>query len=421
MAIWMVLLCHIFFGWAVAAGAYARIPNALQQAIAHGWLGVDLFFVLSGFLITGILLDSRERSHYFRNFYARRFLRIMPLYFSVIFVFLLCYRHSWPYFALSTVFAANLAHIFGISVPHGPGVLWSLAVEEHFYLLWPVLVYVLDRRRLAILAGAIIVATPIARGIAVAHGMPVDAAVYVYSWFRFDGLALGGLLAIAIRSPKATQTNLFRLAGGCVALSALITIVGSFFGLNHKGALGTALRFNQAQFLFAALLLVAFAYRGTPWTAFLRTSIARKTGDLSYCIYLIHLAIGDGFQALAYRFGVNTDAVFGGLGAVLVRGAFIVCASYGIAMLSKKYLEDPFLRLKRYFAEPSAVPASALALANASGVPGSPVPSPVPSPVAAPSLALNSQPLVAEADATASSPLATMLPAQGFHRSTSRQ
>jgi peptidoglycan/LPS O-acetylase OafA/YrhL len=349
IAIWMVLVCHIFYGWTVPEGTFARIPGVLLQTIAHGWLGVDLFFVLSGFLITGILLDSRSKDNYFRNFYARRFLRIMPLYFSVVFAFLVFYRHAWPYFLLSTFFAANLAHIFGIAVPHGPAILWSLAVEEHFYFLWPVLVYLLDRRKLAALAASIIVVTPIARGIATAHGMPVDSAVYVYSWFRFDGLALGALLAIWVRSPKANRVNSYWLAAGFVSLSILITVIGSFFGLMQRGALGTALRFNQAQFPFAAFLLMALTFSGTRWTRLLRTGLARASGDLSYCIYLVHLAIGDGFDAIARGLNLNPIGVFGGLGTVIVRGVFMIAMSFTIAILSKKYLEGPFLRLKRYF------------------------------------------------------------------------
>lgn len=319
-----------------------------MQLIQHGWLGVDLFFVLSGFLITGILLDSKSKAHYFRNFYARRFLRIMPLYFVIVFICLIFYFRSWQYFALSTFFAANLAHLFGVAVPHGPGVLWSLAVEEHFYLLWPFLVYLLDRRRLAILATLIVLLTPVARGLAIAHGMPVDAAVYVYSWFRFDGLALGALLAIWMRSPQANRVNSFRLAAGFVGLSLLVTVIGIPFGIMHEGTLGTALRFNQAQFVFAALILMATVLKGTPWTQLLRTKFARTSGNLSYCLYLIHLSLGDGFQAMAQRLGLNLDA-WGGMRTVLVRGAFILATSFALAMVSKKYLEEPFLRLKRHF------------------------------------------------------------------------
>lgn len=345
----MVLISHILYGWAVSEGSFAHIPRFLLQIISHGWLGVDLFFVLSGFLITGILVDSRHKSHFFRNFYARRFLRIMPLYFAVVIAFVVFYSHTREYFLLSTLFAANLANLFGVTVPHGPGVLWSLAVEEHFYLLWPLLVYLLDRRKLTILAIFIVVVTPIARGLAVAHGMPIDAAVYVYSWFRFDGLALGGLLAIWVRSPKAIQANSYRLSAVFVGLAVLITIIGVSFGLMHKGVLGTALRFNQAQLAFAAFLLVVLVLQGTRLTAFLRTPFARLSGNLSYCIYLIHLALGDGYQTVASRFNLQASALFGDFGDVVVRGIFIILASFGLAMLSKKYLEEPFLRLKRYF------------------------------------------------------------------------
>ena len=376
LAIWMVLVDHIFLGWPVAENAYARMPGPVFQAISHGWLGVDLFFVLSGFLITGILLDSREKDHYFRNFYVRRFLRIMPLYFTVVIAFAIFYSGSRPFFVLSTLFAANLSHLFGITQPHGPGVLWSLAVEEHFYFLWPVLVYALSRRHLAMLAAAIIVVTPIARGMAAAHGMPVDTTVYQYSWFRFDGLALGGLLAVAVRSSRMSVGFGLRLAALCLALSAVITVVGAFFGLGHQGTLGTALRFNQAHFVFGALLVLAFALRGTPFTAVLRTRFMRTSGDLSYCLYLIHLAIGDGVVWLVSRAGWDMDATFGALGGVLVRGAAIVVIAFSLAALSKRYLEEPFLRLKSRFtardvsraAQPAAVPDAAL-LVEASGQP----------------------------------------------------
>ena len=109
--------------------------------VSHGWLGVNLFFMLSGFLITGILLGSRERPHYFRNFYIRRVLRIMPLYFACVIVWSIFYKGYGPYFLLSSVFGANMRWPLHIRVPHGPGGLWSLAIEEQFYLVWPLIVF----------------------------------------------------------------------------------------------------------------------------------------------------------------------------------------------------------------------------------------------------------------------------------------
>lgn len=349
IAVWMVLGAHIIGGWPVPRGTFARIPSPVLEVINHGWLGVDLFFVLSGFLITGILLDSRCKSHYFRNFYARRFLRIMPLYFAVVIVFVIFYTYARKYFLLSTFFAANLAHLFGVTEPHGPGVLWSLAVEEHFYLLWPLLVYLLGRRKLAALAISVIVISPIVRGIAVAHGMSIDMAVYEYSWFRFDGLALGGLMAIWVRSTWAISANSKRFAAALVGLSLLITVIGMPFGLAHKGAMGTALRFDQAELVFAAFILLAVTLQGSRVTAVLRTRFMILSGSLSYCIYLIHLSLGDGYQAVVNRLNLHPSALFGNLGSVVVRGLFMIAASFALAMLSKRFLEQPFLRLKRYF------------------------------------------------------------------------
>jgi|SRR5580704_4224445 hypothetical protein len=89
--------------------------------LGHGWLGVDLFFLLSGFLITGLLFDTKDRPYYFKNFYIRRFLRIMPLCFTVVLIWSFVYRGYGRYFLLSSIFGANLSHLFGIHVPHGPG------------------------------------------------------------------------------------------------------------------------------------------------------------------------------------------------------------------------------------------------------------------------------------------------------------
>jgi peptidoglycan/LPS O-acetylase OafA/YrhL len=268
----------------------------------------------------------------------------------VLFVFLICYGHHRKYLFLSALFSANLAYLFNIRVPHGPAVLWSLAVEEHFYLLWPLIVYLLDRRKLAILAVSIVVLTPVARGIAVAYGMPIDDTIYVYTWFRSDGLALGALIAIWVGSSYASPRNYYRLAALLVGLDVVVTIAGMPFGLFHtRSILGIALRFTQAQLPFAAFLLLSLVFRGTELTAVLRTRLAYMSGSLSYCLYLIHFAIGDSYQSVVRHFGLQPGAAFGDLGAIFVRGIFIILASFGIAMISRKYLEARFLRLQCFF------------------------------------------------------------------------
>jgi peptidoglycan/LPS O-acetylase OafA/YrhL len=350
LAIWMVLVFHIFYGWVRVDHDFSPIPRAVMFAVGHGWLGVDLFFVLSGFLITGILLGSKSKPHYFRNFYVHRILRILPLYLVVLVTFFAFYSQFYGFLILSALFAANFAYAFNVAVPHGPAVLWSLAVEEHFYLFWPFLAYLMSRRALAAVAIAIVVLTPVARGLGLAAGMPIDDTVYVYSWFRSDGLALGALLAMWSRSARASPRNNCRLGGLLVAVIAIVTIAGIPFGvLRAKTVLATALRFTEAQFCFAALLLVVLAYQGSRLTAILRSPFLRLSGALSYCIYLIHFALGDAYQFLSGYFGLNPATVFGDLGGILMRGLFIVGTSFGIASLSRKYLEEPFLRRKASF------------------------------------------------------------------------
>ena len=101
VAVWMVLCAHLLAGWTLPEGATRGIPGPILWVVSRGWLGVDLFFVLSGFLITGILLDSRDRPKFFRNFYGRRVLRIFPLYMVVIAVTWAAYRHPAAYFVIS--------------------------------------------------------------------------------------------------------------------------------------------------------------------------------------------------------------------------------------------------------------------------------------------------------------------------------
>lgn len=349
-AVLMVLASHCLNGWPLPPESTAWIPRLPLQFVLHGWLGVDLFFMLSGFLITGLLLDSTDRPRYFRNFYARRVLRILPLYFLCIGVMYLAYRSNGPYFGLALLFLANFSAFLGVAVPHGPDVFWSLSVEEHFYLVWPLLVRYLSRRLFLWLALAIVIASPILRGLGAYRGMNIEAEVYVYSWFRFDGLAFGALLALWFRSKYFSTAGAWKLAGLLIAAALAITIGGLPYGvMGTKTVAAVALRYTQAQLIFATCIALALAYRGRAGTRFLRTRFASLTAGYSYCIYLIHLALGDLYYWFLQRSEFNDVAYFGPIAALAERSLVIVGSSYLLAALSKRYLEDPFLRLKRYF------------------------------------------------------------------------
>jgi peptidoglycan/LPS O-acetylase OafA/YrhL len=351
IAVLWVLLLHFVYGWRpTPPAALSRVPLIFVGAISHGWLGVDLFFILSGFLITGILLDARAKPKYFRNFYARRALRILPLYLICIAVMAFAYRGQRPYFGLSVLFLANFAHYFRVGIPHGPGVFWSLAVEEHFYLLWPLLVRFLRRSSLFALTLVLVLGTPILRGYCAYIGMDMVKEIYVYSFFRFDGLALGAILAMWARSDYYNRKMAWRLAGLLVGFALLITLCGLPFRIMEAHTVAsTALRSTQAQFLFAAAMALALAFRGSTYTAILRSRPARVTAELSFCLYLIHLALGDGYYSVLHALRFNDVAHFGIDGAVFVRFLVIGTAAFALAALSRRFLEDPILKLKRYF------------------------------------------------------------------------
>lgn len=350
LAILMVFVSHMMKGWPHSHADSAWMPRILFLICDHGWLGVDLFFILSGLLITGILIDTRGKNHYFRNFYARRSLRILPLYFTCILLMNWGYPGYASYFLISLVFLQNYVYAFGLPTPHGPGVFWSLAVEEHFYLLWPWLVRFVSNRTVMFAALAIVILTPALRGYYTSLGYNIDGQIYVYSWFRFDGLALGALLAIWLRSSHFNRPFAHKLSAAFAAIFLLISIAGYPYGIaSGQSTISGALRYTQSQFLFASLIVLGLAYAGTSYTAILRHPVSIFIASLSYCIYLVHVVMGDAYYWTLNRLGIDEILSFGLVGSMFARSAVVLVASIAVAWLSQRYLEAPFLRLKRYF------------------------------------------------------------------------
>ena len=159
-----------------------------------GWMGVDIFFALSGFLITGILLRCERDAGGLRNFYIKRALRIWPLYYCLLALFcceLVWTRAPYPVFRCA-VFVQNYLPQF--AHPHNFDQTWSLCVEEHIYLVWPILVLFLPRASLPWLLLSVLAGCPALRWAAVQHGVSAKL-IYTASQYRLDSIALGSLLA----------------------------------------------------------------------------------------------------------------------------------------------------------------------------------------------------------------------------------
>jgi peptidoglycan/LPS O-acetylase OafA/YrhL len=310
---------------------------------SNGWMGVDLFFVLSGFLITEILIDTKKSESYFKKFYIRRCLRIWPLYYSaILFMFVLV-----PFLRPSevqTIFSARSSpwwayllflQNFLVPIPTmATGLLavtWSLAIEEQFYLVWPLIVRFCSEVKLRKIAFGVICISPALRFYLSLHGVNI----YSNTFCRLDGLMAGALLALIVRSSGFAPARFVR--GAWITLFASASLALMIDTLNAKWIV----------FSFVALASVSFVYlalfsKQRLLQALLTNRFLVYTGIISYGIYILAKIPVDAVKT----FHLEKYPLL----------AFIITASatYALAALSWNFLEKPFLRLKRFFDGPTA-------------------------------------------------------------------
>lgn len=346
LAVLMVLCYH---GIAPPVASEARpAVHAIMSFARFGWVGVNLFFVLSGFLITGILLDSRHKPDYYPSFYLRRFLRIVPALYLLLAALRVTGVVSWPFALLSGFMCANFAPLFAVQLQYGP--LWSLAVEEHFYLLWPAFVRRLTKSWLLVLLCAIFVFTPAIRAVAALMGHCGDISS-LYTWFNLDGLALGGILALLLRTPSFGRLKVVVLAWAALASSLLMLIGGNRFGILDKHRpLGIGLQLTAWNLLCAAVLL-AFLLLGTGRLRSLANlRWLRSCGAISYGLYLYHVLlfwISDRLFSPLYAKFIDRHLF---VTVMMLRFAICCAVSIAVAYASRSYFEEIFLRMKNRIA-----------------------------------------------------------------------
>jgi len=357
IAVLGVILLHAF-SWPYSGLSFGTWGTLLVRVTRPGWIGVNLFFVLSGFLITGILLDSRDRPEFYRGFYLRRALRILPAYYLLLVLLLLLRTASFAFVGLSFIYLANVTNFFGVACGYGP--LWSLAVEEHFYLLWPAAVRKLTPRRFAVFAASIVLLTPILR--ALAFSLNWKDGLDWYTWFVTDGLALGALLAILLRT-SIPRAKVRRLCLALLGSSLLAGVAGAPLGLDTRNRLlGAALQLSVINAFFAGVVLLFLLVGSGPVPRLVNFKPLRFFGYISYGLYLDHLLVFRMYDRICGSYWPSLLPSSGHFEKVILRFAVGGTAAVVAACLSRRFFEEYFLRLKNsLLAEPAvtqSMPAS---------------------------------------------------------------
>lgn len=353
LAIALVFVAHVLQPPPASVGPVLR---TIYRVAHNGVLGVDLFFVLSGFLITGILLEAKGGVGYFYRFYARRAVRILPLYYGIVLALVL-----WPRSGVAPLQAWYWLHATNwwmgfhpaVDLPNATSHFWSLAIEEQFYLVWPLVVWWLTPRQVLRVAAYLCGIAFLVRVGLVWQGFPYRTlrTVTVTAW---DPLAVGAMLAVVARDP-ASWRRLASPAASIMVLAVLILltleVLYPFGTPQHRFAMPLQTTATAAG--FGALLVHTMSGR------FGRMIILvpiRWLGRVSYGVYVFHffvvatvLDVWPRVPATPWAFLLHQLALFLAIGG-------LTC---GLAALSWRYYERPLLALRRFVPMPTGVSSSA--------------------------------------------------------------
>ena len=353
-AILLVLLLHITLREPVVETAGVL---AVRNTFALGWSGVDLFFVLSGFLITGILFDAKGSGGYFKVFYARRALRILPLYYAALLgVFVMPHflgpriahldltpvREQFWYWA----YLQNYHELKGVPREFLDG-FWTLAIEEQFYLVWPLVIFFCSRRRALWVCLACVLGAIGYRSTMTFLGYSVDA-IGQLTPARVDSLAIGSAIALLARGSGGLdlmkKLSPYAIATGTIVLLMTLVRAGPAY---HRDALMVTVGFSAIPLAYGGVLVLIVASSGL-FNRALRSSVLRFFGRYSYGLYVIHQPVLIVFAKL----GVVPDRFLGigspGL-ALLAYTVFMLIVCVAVEWLVYQLYEKRFLLLKRHF------------------------------------------------------------------------
>ncbi len=357
LAILTVMLGHI--------GEFGLpIHPAFNAVFAMSWVGVELFFVLSGFLITSILIEKLNTKNYFSRFYLRRFLRIVPVYYLVLtvttYLFPLIFNNlitpdmsqSWQQHApWYYAFLANIMMMQLGDMPHDPvAVAWSLAVEEQFYLVWPFVALGFRYFRPLTILGSLLIGGIILRAILMMNGW-ADLMFYLFTPTRMDSLILGAALAVARHYGWMKASWHFAWVGYAAAallvtMRALSLVTVGFDEANHVVlAVESLTYYTLIAVVFASLIGHLLTKSQSRLAGWMSKKWLCQIGLWSYPIYLTHNLINHALANSGFTFGVFGSNLVG-LG---FHAGVTFAVAVGVGYLLHRWIERPILGLKASF------------------------------------------------------------------------
>ena len=348
LAVLIVVLYHTG-GGAQSSNLPLRIAGNILKA---GWSGVTLFFLLSGFLITGILWDSKGTAHWWRNFYARRILRISPLYYgSLLLVVVVAWlghtgRAGMAGLWIYALYLQNLPWIADPGANTRPLMMthvWSLAVEEQFYLVWPLLLTRLRTRAQvkAVCLGLFLFSAAFRYGVWAYSIRPIDFNGFILS--RVGELALGAYLAMCFRD--GSWKRLERAAPWVTAISlaafVAVGLAGGTVEMTKRSCATSGLALITV--FFAGFMVLAM--KGGWIQRAMQVAWLRWIGKISYGIYVFHILLAPFYGWLSNHLAPHAGRVEG----IALRGVINWVLTTLIAWASFRFFESPILGLRRYF------------------------------------------------------------------------
>jgi peptidoglycan/LPS O-acetylase OafA/YrhL len=322
--------------------------RALCTVSAAGMRGVDLFFVLSGFLITSLLIKDRASTAYYQDFYWKRALRILPLYLLCLLGVAIFVPHSSGEVLLSTFFIVNFSQIFHVETT---GPFWTLAIEEQFYILWPTVVRRRSIERLGRWALGIGLSAVVLRFVFACVGH----YNYHFTFLRCDGLAAGALLACWFER-RADTTTLNRRESTSIAIASglglLCMLVRVLMPTTQRGeAFNADLYQTGVTLLSGSAIAFILVKRGSPMLAFLRSRLLLFFGLISYSMYMTHTYVMMAYTALRGPIRGGDNA------ALALRFIVVLAATIALTLITRYLIELPAISLRRFVLKKPAPPA----------------------------------------------------------------